>query len=117
MLYYAGGLNVRTAPKDAALVLSSFFDAWKEDDMKKSIMGKQYEKIYRQYADDVYKISVYYLHDEEQAKEVVEKAFKSLYKHINEVHPDYILGYLLGEVKGMTKNKPAENPVSEEVRQ
>ena len=85
--------------------------------MEREEIKKQYEEIYRRYANDVYKVCLYYLKDEEQAKDVVEQAFRSLYEHINEVNPDYILGYLINKVKGVSHNESTENLVSKEVKE
>lgn len=78
---------------------------------------KQYEEIYRRYANDIYKICVYYLQDEKQAQEVVIEAFESLYKHLDEVNPKYTLAYLANEAKTIIKGSQIETLTSKEVTQ
>lgn len=85
--------------------------------MEREELKKRYEGIYRRYANDVYKVCLYYIKEEEQAKDIVEQAFRSLYEHIEEVNPDYILGYLINEVKSVVQNESTENLVSKEVRE
>ena len=85
--------------------------------MKTNIETEQYEKIYRRYVNDVYRICFYYLNDEAKSKSIVEEAFTNLYKHINEVEKDCVFGYLVHEVKGLIQSNQKENLIGEEVRE
>lgn len=94
------GLNVRTAPKDAALVLGSFFALMgKEQRMDKK--EEQFEKIYKEYSNTVYKFCLYYLNDEAKAKEITVDVFNKLYRFYNTIAPQKIFTYLMRETKAI----------------
>lgn len=71
----------------------------------KSFKEKQYERLYEKYADDVYKVALYLTGNDEEAKDVVIKAFLNLYNNLDAVNPDYALGYLIHEVKSLISKK------------
>ena len=60
---------------------------------------KQVEIIYKHYADTVYKFCMYYLNDEEKAKDVIVEVFQKLYVFYHSVDPKWMLRYLLYETK------------------
>ncbi len=73
-------------------------------EMIKGTMGqreKQFQIVYRAHANDVYKFCFYYVRDKEKASEITQQAFLNFYKYFDEVIPDFRLGYLIREVKGL----------------
>ena len=71
------------------------------DDMNKI---REYEKIYERYANDVYRVSLFLLQDENKAKEITQQAFANVYKKLQEIDEKSICGQLLIEVKRLAKN-------------
>lgn len=66
---------------------------------------KKIEEIYNKYADDVYRLSLYLLKDENKAKEVTRQAFESIYKKLDEIDTDRIHSQLLIKAKRLAKNE------------
>lgn len=60
---------------------------------------KEFENVYQSYANDIYRLCLYYLKDENQAKDIAIQVFLNFYKIFDEVNPDYRLGYLVREAK------------------
>lgn len=76
---------------------------------------KKCAEVYKRYADDVYKVCIFYLRDEKKAKDFSVQAFQKLYEHFDEVEPKYMLGYLIHEVKSMIQEASDKKIASEEV--
>lgn len=70
---------------------------------------QQYEEVFQQYADDVYRACVFHLNDKEKAKNMVEQVFLKLYQNADQVCADYMLGYLLSEVRRLTQEELGVN--------
>ncbi len=66
---------------------------------------KEYEKIYERYANDVYRLSLYVLQDEEKAKDITRQTFANVYKKLQEIDEKSIHGQLLIEAKRLAKNQ------------
>ena len=60
---------------------------------------REIEIIYDHYADTVYRFCMYYLNDEEKAKDVIVEVFQKLYVFYHSVEPKWMLRYLLYETK------------------
>lgn len=69
---------------------------------------KQYEQVYTMYADDVYRLSLYLVQDENKAKKITQQAFASIYKKWDEIDQDSIYSQLLIETKKLAENKNAK---------
>lgn len=80
----------------------------------RSFKKKQCERLYEKHADDVYKVALYLTGNVDEAKDVVVKAFLSLYNNLDTVDPDYALGYLIHEVKSLITNKSDKTLLVEE---
>ena len=80
----------------------------------KSFKEKQYETLYEKHVNDVYKVAVYLTGNVVEAKDVVIKAFLSLYNNLDAVNPDYALGYLIHEVKSLITKKSDKTLLVEE---
>lgn len=78
---------------------------------------KQYEEVYATYADDVYKICIYYLKDEEKAKEIATQALINFYEIFDRVDSKYILGFLVREVKRLLASSEGHQFTDEEVKE
>jgi len=81
----------------------------------KSFEKKQCERLYEKHADDVYKVALYLTGNVDEAKDVVVKAFLSLYNNLDTVNPEYALGYLIHEVKNLISQKSDKALLVEEV--
>lgn len=66
---------------------------------------KQYEQLYRMYANDVYRLSLYLVQDENKAKKITQQAFANVYKKSSEIDKNSIRGQLLIEAKRLAKNQ------------
>ena len=78
---------------------------------------KQYEEVYATYADDVYKICIYYLKDEEKAKEIATQALVNFYEIFDKVDSRYILGFLVREIKRLLSSSQGRQFTDEEVKE
>lgn len=78
---------------------------------------KAYENIYKKYADDIYKLSVYLTKDEDKAKEVTQQAFAMLYESFDEMDESYLYASLVHEVKNMTNDIVQNKSTQEEVKE
>ena len=71
---------------------------------QKTTKEEQFERIYRQYQNDVYRISLFYTKDEYIAQDVSQKVFFQFYLHCNNVNPDSIRSYLLRAARNLSYN-------------
>ena len=55
---------------------------------------KKYEIVYDRYANDVYRLSLYLLQDEEKAKDITRQTFANVYKKLQEIDEKSIHGQL-----------------------
>ncbi len=78
---------------------------------------KSYEDIYKKYADDIYKLSVYLMKDEEKAKDVTQQAFAILYESFDKVDENYLYACLVHEIKKMTNDIMQSKSTKEEVKE
>lgn len=78
---------------------------------------KLYEEVYASYANDVYKICIYYSKDEEKAKDIVQQAFFNFYEIFDRVDSKYILGYLVREVKRLLSSSQGHQFIGGEVKE
>lgn len=78
---------------------------------------KKYEVVYKSYADDIYRLCLYFSKEEKQAANITQQVFIKFYKIYDKVHPDCILGHLVREAKGLLANSSNHEYTSEEVKQ
>ena len=69
---------------------------------------KQYEQVYRLYANDVYRLSLYLVQDENKAKKITQQAFANIYTKWDEIDKNSIYSQLLIETKKLAENKDAK---------
>lgn len=69
---------------------------------------KQYEQVYRMYANDVYRLSLYLVQDENEAKKITQQAFANIYTKLDEIDQNSIYSQLLIEAKRLAKNQETE---------
>lgn len=78
---------------------------------------RKFELIYRKYADDVYRVSLYLLKDEEKAMHLAQQAFANVYKKMNEIEEQSLRSHLIHEVKNLAtdflQNKETEEEEKE----
>lgn len=87
--------------------------------MRKDIVTareKKFKAVYKSYVNDVYKICLYYLKDEKEAANITQQVFFNFYKIYEEVHPDYILGFLVRGVKQLLPDSRNPKSIGGEVK-
>ncbi len=62
------------------------------------------EKIYRDYESDVYRVSLFFLKDEQAAFDVTQQVFFKFYQHIDEAEIESVRGYLVRMARNMSFN-------------
>lgn len=70
----------------------------------KRIKEARFDKIYRTFQNDVYKISLYYTKDEHIAQDIAQKVFYLLYLHFDNVNLDTVKAYLLRSARNLSYN-------------
>lgn len=70
----------------------------------KRIKEERFERIYRAYQNDVYKISLYYTKDEHTAQDISQKVFYQFYLHMDGVNSDSIRTYLIRSARNLSYN-------------
>ncbi len=66
---------------------------------------KQFEMIYEEYANDVYRVALYLVKDEKKAQDIVWQAFVNIYKQWRETDETSIYLQLLKETKRIAQNE------------
>lgn len=77
---------------------------------------EQYENVYRKYADDVYKVSLYLTRQPQIAQDLTKQAFENLYKELDDVEETYIFGYLIQQVKSYAEEAIQQKSTDEKRR-
>lgn len=62
---------------------------------------EKFDAIYRAYADDIYRVCVYFVKDEDVAQEIAQRTFVDFYEHFENVNPDYMFAYLVRTAKDL----------------
>ena len=70
----------------------------------KMIKEEKFERIYRTYQNDVYKISLYYTKDSHIAQDISQKVFYQFYLHFDNVNPDSVRAYLIRSARNLSYN-------------
>ena len=70
----------------------------------KNTKEEQFDKIYRAYQSEVYKISLYYTKNEQAAQDITQNVFFQFYCHFENVNPDSIRAYLLRVARNLSFN-------------
>lgn len=66
---------------------------------------KQFEMIYGQYVNDVYRMALYLVKDENEAQDIVRQAFASIYKQWRECDEKSLYLQLLKETKRIAQKE------------
>lgn len=69
-----------------------------------TIKEARFERIYRTYQNDVYKISLYYTRDEHTAQDIAQKVFSQFYLHMDNVNTDSVRAYLIRSARNLAYN-------------
>lgn len=80
-----------------------------------TLKRRKFEKIYRAYVDDIYRVCLYFSRDEEKAKNITVEVFLELYKEFDEVDPDHIFARLVQRAKRLSLGELVHNYASGEV--
>ncbi|MBQ2986550.1 MAG: hypothetical protein IJE23_03610 [Tyzzerella sp.] len=78
---------------------------------------EEFEAIYRLHADNLYKYCLYYLEDEEKAKDITQQAFFNFYKYFQTVSSDMVLKYLVYEAKKLVVKQSTSSTIREELKE
>lgn len=66
------------------------------------IKRKRYEKIYKSYVDDVYRVCLHFLKDKTRAEEITAQVFADFYKEFDKVDSDHIFAHLVYQAKSLS---------------
>ena len=72
--------------------------------MYRMIKEVKFEKIYRTYQNDVYKISLYYTKDEHIAQDITQKVFYHFYLQLDNVNLEMVRTYLIRCARNLSYN-------------
>lgn len=70
----------------------------------KMIKEEKFDRIYRTYQNDVFKISLYYTKDEHIAQDISQKVFYQFYLHFDSVNKDSVRAYLIRSARNLSYN-------------
>lgn len=70
----------------------------------KRIKEEKFEKFYRTYQNDVYKISLYYTKDEHIAQDIAQKVFYQFYVHFDNVNMEKVRPFLIRCARNLSYN-------------
>lgn len=68
------------------------------------IKDEKFDRIYRTYQNDIYKISLYYTKDSHIAQDISQKVFCKFYLHFDNVNPDSVRAYLIRSARNLSYN-------------
>ena len=80
-----------------------------------TVKQKKYQKIYKSYVNDIYRICLCFLKDEKKAKDATEQVFVDFYKEFEEVDSAHIFPHLVHNAKRLATNEKSHEFVSGEV--
>lgn len=70
----------------------------------KTMKEENFDKIYRSFRDDVYKVSLYYTKEAYAAEDVAQKVFCEFFRHYDTVDEDCVRAYLIHSAKNLALN-------------
>ena len=68
------------------------------------IKDEKFNRIYRTYQNDVFKISLYYTKDEYISQDITQKVFYQFFLHLDNVKKDSIRAYLIRSARNLSYN-------------
>ncbi len=74
---------------------------WMSCDRKKE---ERFEKLYQQYRNDVYRISLYYTRNEQEAQDITQKVFFAFYLRMDKIQMEYVREYLVTAARNLSYN-------------
>lgn len=77
----------------------------------------QFENTYQTFANDIYKVSLYFLKEEKKAQKITEQVFFEFYEELESVDSDHIFAYLVYKAKMLSTNEPIHKTAEGEVRE
>ena len=80
-----------------------------------TIKRKKFEKIYRSYVNDVYRVCLYCSKDKRRAEDLTIKIFLELYQQFDEMDPNHIFAHLILRAKKLATGEHFHNFASGEV--
>ena len=81
----------------------------KDLNTKENMKEEQFEKIFKAYVNDIYRVCFYFSKDEKKAEEITEQVFIELYQELDEMDSDYIFSYLVYNAKRLSTNELSDN--------
>lgn len=78
---------------------------------------KQFENIYKTFANDIYKVSLYILKGEKKAQKITEQVFLELYEEFDSMDSNHIFAYLVCKAKKLSTNEHIHETAKGEVRE
>lgn len=68
----------------------------------KTTKEEKFEVVYQSYADEVYRVCLWFTRDEEKAQEIAQQTFVNFYEYFEEVSPECWLAYLVCTAKDLS---------------
>ena len=84
-------------------------------DSEETIKEKQYEIIYRTYSNDIYKICLYYLRDEDEAMNITQQVFWNFYSRFQTVDEEQYFTCLVRNTMNLINSRKNSGFRAEEV--
>ena len=63
------------------------------------------EEVYHLHAKDIYRICFYYAGDKRKAKQMMLQVFKDFCRHIDDVTPEYAIGYMAARARCLAQRE------------
>ena len=77
----------------------------------------QFENTYQTFANDIYKVSLYFLREEKKAQKITEQVFFEFYEELESVDSDHVFAYLVYKAKRLSINEQNHETAEGEVRE
>lgn len=74
---------------------------------------KKLEAVYRAYANDIYRVCLYYLRDEDKAADITQQVFLNYYKYSDEEKQEGVFGRLVYDARKLICSEQRRNSTNE----
>lgn len=66
---------------------------------------ERFDRIYRSYSNDIYKVCLYFVKKEDVAQDIMQQTFVNFYDHFETIDPDYMFPYLVRTAKNLVYDR------------
>ena len=67
---------------------------------------RRFDEIYNNYANDVYRVCLYFTRDKAEAQKIAEQTFIEFYDEFEEINPEYWSAHLICKARDLAKFNP-----------